>query len=108
MKMYFFDLKNTLDNQMRQLSKEDKVAKCEKAQPLSVDDDDLLWLSGILGDSTPEQLVDTLLYLNGVHFALRAAEEHKSLKMNCQFQVKFDHEVGLKYLEYTECTSKCN
>ena len=55
----------------------------------------------------PQKLVDTILYLNGVYFALYAAKEHKSLKVNLQFRVGFQS-VGLKYLEYTECTSKCN
>ena len=104
----FFDLKNALDNRMRDLSKDGKISPRIKAEPLSVSDEEKLWSLGILGDKTPEQLVDTLLYLNSVHFALRAAEEHKSLKMNCQFKVEFDPEVGLKYLQYTECMSKCN
>ena len=64
--------------------------------------------SRVLGDDTPEKLVNTLLYLNGVHFALRAAEEHKSLCVGLQFKVHYDSAVGLKFLEYTECTSKCN
>ena len=104
----FFDLKNTLDNRMRELSKQGKISPCEKAEPLTAKDEDRLWCDGILGDKNPEQLVDTLLYLIGVHFGLRAAEEHKSLKVNCQFHVDYDHDVGLKYIEYTECTSKCN
>ena len=104
----FFDLKNTLDNRMRQLSKEGKISPRQKVQPLSSDDEEKLWSLGILGNKTPEQLVNTLLYLNGVHFALRAAEEHKNLKVNSNFKVHFDQEVGLKYLEYTEGTSKCN
>ena len=28
--------------------------------------------------------------------------------MNLQFNVGYDNSVGLKYLEYKECTSKCN
>ena len=98
----FFDLKNTLDNCMWQLSKEGKISPCEKAEAISASEEDKLWEMKILGDDTPEKLVDTLLYLNGVHFALRAAEEHKNLCINCQFKVHFDTDVGLKYLKYTE------
>ena len=53
-------------------------------------------------------LVDTLLYLLGIHFGLHAADEHKSLKINQQIFVLYDSEVGLKYLHYEENASKCN
>ena len=104
----FADVKNTLDNRMRDLSKQGKIAPRIKAEPISVSEEEKLWESGVLGDDTPEKLIDTLLYLNGVHFGLRAGDEHKSLKMNLQFKLGYDDTVGLKYLEYTECTSKCN
>ena len=84
------------------------MAPREKAEPISNEDEELLWKRGILGDSNPEQLVNTLLYLNGVHFALRAADEHENLKVNCQFEVLYDSQVGLKYLKYQEMSSKCN
>ena len=63
---------------------------------------------GILGDDTPTKLANTLLYLLGIHFTLRVAEEHKNLKVNSQFSVLYDDKVGLKYLYYQEKTSKCN
>ena len=66
----FFDLKNTLDNRMKDLSKQGKVAPRIKAEPISVSEEEMLWNKKISGDDTPEKLVDTLLYLNGVHFAL--------------------------------------
>ena len=104
----FFYLKNTLDNRMRALSKMGKVAPHEKAVPISFAEDEKLWGDGVLGDKTPVQLVDTLLYLLGVHFALRAAEEHKSLRVDCQLSVHYDDSVGMKYIYYQEMSSKCN
>ena len=67
---------------MHELSKEGKIAPCVKSEPISVSEEEKMWELGILGDDTPEKLIDTILYLNGVHFALRAANEHKSLKVN--------------------------
>ena len=55
----FFDLKNTIDNKMTDLSEEGKVAPCEKAEPISNDDEDRMWSLGILGDETPTKLVNT-------------------------------------------------
>ena len=104
----FFDLKNTLDNRMKDLSKQGKFAPSIKMEPIFVSEEEMLWNMKILGDDTPEKLVDTLLYLNGLHFALHVADKHKSLKMNLQLTVGYGNSVGLKYLEYKECTSKCN
>ena len=104
----FIDLKNTLDNRMKDLSKEGKIAPCVKAEPISVQEEEMMWNLGILGDDTPTKLMDTLLYLLGVHFALHAADEHKSLKIDIQIKVMYDANVGLKYLYYEELTSKCN
>ena len=67
-----------------------------------------MWSMGLLGDDSPVKLVDTLLYLLGVHFALCAADEHKNLKVNSQLKVLYDENVGLKYLYYKEHASKCN
>ena len=104
----FFHVKNTLDNRMKDLSKQGKIAPREKAKPISCSEEQILWEKGVLGDDSPKKLVDTLMYLLGVHFALRAADEHKSLKIGDQITVKFDEAMGLKYLFYEENTSKCN
>ena len=40
----------------------------------------------MLGDSTPQVLLDTMLYLCGIHFALRSGEEHRSLQLS-QFEL---------------------
>ena len=104
----FFDLCNTLDNKTKALSKEGKISPHVKAVPISQNEEERMWSMGLLGDDTPVKLVDTLVYLLGVHFALCAADEHKSLKVNSQFKVLYDEAVGLKYLYYEEHTSKCN
>ncbi len=69
-----------------------------------------MWRSGILSDGTPEKLVNTLLYLISVHFALRACDEHENLKVGCysQLKVKIDPETNYRYLEYVENCSKNN
>ena len=104
----FYELKNTLDNRMRDLTKQGKVAPREKAEPISIDEEERMWSSGTLGEDNPEKLINTVLYLLGVHFGLRAADEHKSLKIDCQFKVLYDESVGLKYIYYRELSSKCN
>ena len=97
-----------MDNHIRALSKEGKISPREKPQPISQEEEDLLWKKGILGDDTPVKLSNTLVYLLGVNFALCAAEEHKRLKRHGNFSVHYDEAVGLQYLIYKETVSKCN
>ncbi len=47
-----------------------------------------MWSTGLLGDNTSEKLVNTLLYLLGVYFALHAVDEHKALKVGAWSQIK--------------------
>ena len=101
-------MRNTLDNWMKELSKEGVICERQQSKPISVQDKDHLWDTGLLSDNTPEKLVNTLLYLIGVHFALHACDEHKALKVRAysQFKIKVDQESNRRYLEYMEKHSK--
>ena len=103
----FFPLKNAIDNRMKDLSAEGLIAPRIKAVPLSVDEINILWEKNLLGDDTPEKLVDTLVLLNGTQFAMRAAQEHYTLKVG-QINVYFDSDINEKYVFYEEYKSKCN
>ncbi len=69
-----------------------------------------MWRNGILRDDTPEKLINTVLYLIGVHFTLHAYNEHKNLKVGfySQLKIKVDPQTNLHYLEYVENCSKNN
>ena len=52
------------------------------------------------GEENGKQLVETLVYLFGLHFALRGGKEHRRLRsVNPQVVLKYN-EKGKKYLEY--------
>ncbi len=69
----------------------------------------MLWENGILGDHSPQQLVDTVLYLNGIHFALRGGLEHRGLAIGRQITgPHVDTEIGKQYLLFREEVSKTN
>ncbi len=63
---------------------------------------------GLLGDDTLEKLLNTLIYLLGIHFALRGVQEHKDLYVSVyrQITVCFDEELQKKYLMYTPTSMK--
>ena len=80
--------------------------KKRQAEPITVEEENKLWEKGVLGESDPQTLLDTVLFLCGIHFALRSGQEHRSLKLS-QFELQID-EDGSSFLLYTENTSKNN
>ena len=104
----FVCLRNTVDNRMKQLSKQGIVRQKNQAQAISVEQEEHMWQSGILGEDTPEKLINTVLYLIGVHFTLCTCDEYKSLKVGTfsQLKIKVDPESNQHYLEYVEHHSK--
>ena len=103
----FFPLKNSLDNRMKDLSAAGLIAPRVKAEPITIKELGILWDKDLIGDQNPEKLVDTLVLMLGTHFAMRAAKEHYTLKLN-QIVVDYDSDIGQKFLYYTEYKSKCN
>ena len=80
--------------------------KLKKAEPLTNDDEDVLWQKGALGDHTPQWLLDTLIFYIGMNFALRSGDEHHRLRFYpCQIEAKQD-DNGQHCLLYTEDVSK--
>ena len=64
----------------------------------------------ILGGNALKQLVETLLFMFGLHSAFHAGMEHKSLRVgvNSQLSVHTDHENDLHYLQYCQDFAKKN
>ena len=91
---------------MKHLRSQGMGVQKKQAEPITSEEENLLWEKGALGDSTPQVLLDTMLYLCGIHFALRSGEEHRSLQLS-QFQLVCPTD-GSPHLIYTENYSKNN
>ena len=93
-------MQNTLDNKMKKLTKDGVICECQQSKAISVEEEDMMWNTGLLGNDIPEKLVNTLLYLIGLHFALHAYDKHKALKVGGfgQFKIKVDYKTNLIYL----------
>ena len=77
-----------------------------KGSRLTEGEENILWEKGLLGDSTPQSLLDTVVFYNGIYFALRSGQEHRQLRREpCQIKV-MEHPGERPYLKYTEDTSK--
>ena len=60
----------------------------------------------ILGDHTPQALLNTITFLNGLYFALIGGDEHRNLRCSpCQIYI-VERPGQRSYLEYTEDLSK--
>ena len=96
----------TLDSEMKRLWSLGLGVKKKQAEPITVEEENLLWDKVLLGEENPQALLDTILFLCEIHFALRSGEEHRSLQLS-QFELVVPEE-GYAYLIYTENFSKNN
>ncbi len=97
----FADFKLNLDAEMKRLQRKGLGSKKRQAEPLSFEEEQL-WEKGLLGSTNPQALVDTMLFMNGLYFALRSGEEHRQLRFDpCQIQL-FEQPAQRPYLKYTE------
>ena len=72
--------------------------------PISFKMEDQMWKARVLGEDTPDKLVETVLFLIGVNFALRGGEEHKRPRRpGCNLQiVNHVDEDGYECLKFTD------
>ena len=64
----FSELQKTLDSEMKRLRSRGLGCNPKKADPISVEEEELLWSTGALGESSPQTLVDTMVYMCGLFF----------------------------------------
>ena len=96
----------TLDGEMKRLRSIGLGTRKRQAEPIQVSEENALWEKGLLGCITPQVLVDTMVFLCGLYFALRSGQEHRSLTFD-QIEL-FEPDDGPAYLVYTENVSKNN
>lgn len=91
---------------MKRLRSDGKYKKV-KSDVIAQDQEEVLWKKGLLGDSSPAVLLDTLVYYIGLYFALRGGEHRNLRHKPCQLEL-VEPENGASYLIYTEFVSKTN
>ncbi|XP_050414113.1 uncharacterized protein LOC126828378 [Patella vulgata] len=101
----FNELRNTLDNSMKIGASKGNGLLTKQADVISIDEENIMWKQGILGNSNPQTLLDTIVYLFGLNFALRSGGEHRNLTLD---QLCIGENEQAPYLRYTEKISKTN
>ena len=102
----FGNFRATLDAEMKRLHGKGLGANVKRAEPISSDEESMLWSSGQLGSQNAQALLNSVYYYNCKVFGLRSFDEHRSLQC-AQFAKKVD-EKGRVYIEYTDFGSKTN
>ena len=102
----FLQFQRVLDNVMKQRASQNLGLIQRQAQVISLDYEQRLWESNVLGEDTPDKLRDTVLYLIGMNCALRAGDEHYHLRRpggctSSQFSFEINGE-GVRCLVYRE------
>ena len=104
----YANFRSTLDSEMKRLKQAGMGSRKRQAEPLTGEEEELLWEKGILGDHSPKALLNSVFFFNGVCFALRSGEEHRRLRFK-DSQIQVVEKPGERaYLVYTEDCSKNN
>jgi hypothetical protein len=103
---HFEHICKVLDSQMKQLNPTGKFTKVS-TDVITEEMENRLWELGILGDQTPQALLNSMFYYIGLYFALRGGEEHRRLRHE-PAQIKCFNLPEKSYIVYTEDVSKTN
>ena len=76
----FIDVKMVFDNVMKESATNNIGMVKKQAQFISLDIENDMWEKGVLGESTPDKLRETVLFLLGINLGLRAGYKHYSLR----------------------------
>ena len=102
----FSFFKRVLDSEMKELQAAGIGVSVKQADPIRTSHEEQLWDNGLLGDQTPAILLDTMVFLSGLNFALQSG--HKYCHLNPDMLLLFEPTDGHAYLQYTEHGSKNN
>jgi hypothetical protein len=82
----FVKMRFVLDSRM--LSRHGMGLNKKQALVINAEQEDTLWEKGLLGNDTPQKLLDTMVFYMGLNFALRAGTEHRNLRIGPLTQIK--------------------
>ena len=102
----FADFRLCLDAEMKCLQGKGLGSMARKAEPLTEEEEEILWKRRLLGRYTLQTLLDTMVFMNGVYFALRCGKEHRQLRAEPCLISLHERYGGGPYLKYREDISK--
>ena len=94
------EARTALDAAMKNVTKQGKVSGLNASQPIPFDIEMKLWSIGMLGVNHPKNLIFTLIYYIGKHFAIRGGCELHRLKVQNELNLVFQNDEEV--LEFVE------
>jgi len=98
----FVDFCRKLDAEMKRLQQKGLGSQKQQAEPITEQEEELLWSKGLLGDDSPQVLLNTMVYMIGLYFALQRSKEHRELRFSPSQIELVEREGEWPYLFYTE------
>ena len=81
----FAPFQATLDGEMKRLQSLGIGTHSRQAEVITVEEEDLLWEKGLLGDANP---LDKMVFYCGLYFSLRSGKEQRQLRRSpCQIEL---------------------
>ena len=100
----FLTLHNVLNNTMKERTARGLGVR-QSASIITLSHENKMFKCGVLDEDTPEKLLKMVIYMLGLHLALRGGVEHNRLRrpgFQCQIVTEFDQETGKEILVYRE------
>ena len=98
--------RSSLDSEMKRLQSLGIGSKKKQSEPLTTEVEEKLWEEGLLGEHSPQTLLNTIIFMNGIYFALLSGQEHCNLCFHSSQIEIVEREDEIPYLQYTEDVSK--
>ena len=96
--------KQALKAKQKDLKQKGKGNRPKKADPLSDEEINILFDTGVLGVTSPESLLNTVWFNNAIHLGLRGQQEHYNL---CWGDISLQkNSDGVEYLQHYERQTK--
>ena len=97
-----------MDGELKRLNGTGKYVYKKKADIITAEMEEILWKNGLLGEHSPQVLVNTLVYLMGLCFALRSGDDHQRLRHYPSQVQLVEPPNSIAYLHYKQDISKTN
>ena len=76
----FDGFRRTLDGVMKELQGKGIGVNRKQVEPI-LPEEEQMWKTGVLVVHTPQSLLDTMVYICRLYFALRSGREHRNLQL---------------------------
>ena len=95
---------------MKRLQGKGLGVNTKKAEVIDEEEEEMLWSSGVLGDHSPQALLNTIFFMCCLFFAVRSGTEHHSFQLSlwlslAQIKIK-ETSSAVPCLLYREDVSK--